>query len=107
MKTQLHLKPWLANWSLGLRIVLFLILLSALVQFVAFSLNQTYILSYFGAQPEDITFSIQITYVGILASLPILLRFSQYFEMKVILVSALMLSILLSIASLLTTDLII
>lgn len=107
MNPQLHLKPWLANWSLGLRIALFLILLSGIVQFVAFSLNQAYILSYFGAQPEDITFSIQLTYVGILAMLPILFRFVRYFEMKAILVFMLILSIVLCIASLMTTDLIV
>ena len=107
MNPQLHLKPWLANWSLGLRIALFLILLSGIVQFVAFSLNQAYILSYFGAQPEDITFSIQLTYVGILTMLPILFRFVRYFEMKIILVVMLMFAIVLCIASLMTTDLII
>jgi DHA2 family multidrug resistance protein len=107
MNPQLHLKPWLANWSLGLRIVLFLILLSGIVQFVAFSLNQAYILSYFGAQPEDITFSIQLTYVGILAMLPILFRFVRYFEMKSILVFMLIFAIVLCVASLITTDLIV
>lgn len=107
MNPQQHLKPWLANWSLGLRIVLFLILLSALIQFVAFSLNQTYILSYFGAQPEDITFSIQLTYIGILTMLPILFRFVRYFEIKTILVLMLIFAIFLCLASLITTDLII
>lgn len=107
MNPQLHLKPWLANWSFGLRIVLFLILLSAIVQFVAFSLNQAYILSYFGAQPEDITFSIQLTYVGILTMLPILFRFVKYFEIKTVLVFMLIFAIILCIASLLTTDLVV
>lgn len=107
MNPQLHLKPWLANWSLGLRIVLFLVLLSGIVQFVAFSLNQVYILSYFGAQPEDITFSIQLTYVGILTMLPILFRFVRYFETKTILVFMLILAILLCITSLLTTNLVV
>lgn len=106
MNAPAYLKPWLANWNLGLRVVIFLILLSALIQFATFSLNQVYLLSFFGAQPEDITFSIQITYVGILTMLPVLLRFLRYFEMKSILIVALLCSILLCICSLLVTDII-
>ena len=106
MNPQLHVKPWLACLTLGPRIVLFLILLSAFIQFVAFSLNQAYILSYFGAQPEDITFSIQLSYVGILVSLPILFRFVQYFEMKNIMVFMLMVGIVFCIVILNTTNII-
>jgi DHA2 family multidrug resistance protein len=106
MTSQLHVRPWLACLTLGPRIVLFLILLSAFIQFVAFSLNQVYILSYFGAQPEDITFSIQLSYVGILAALPIIFRFVQYFEMKSIMVFVLMVGIGLCIAILNTTNII-
>lgn len=106
MNTPAYLKPWLANWNIGLRIVIFLILLSALIQFAAFSLNQVYLLSFLGAQPEDITFSIQITYVGILTMLPLLFRFLRYFEMKSFLIVALLCSILLCICSLLVTDII-
>jgi len=106
MNPQLHVRPWLACLVLGPRIVLFLILLSAFIQFVAFSLNQVYILSYFGAQPEDITFSIQLSYVGILASLPIIFRFVRYFEMKNIMLVMLMVGIVLCIAILNTTNII-
>jgi len=106
MSSQLHVRPWLACLILGPRVVLFLILLSAFIQFVAFSLNQVYILSYFGAQPEDITFSVQLSYVGILASLPILFRFIQHFEMKSIMVFMLMVGIGLCIAILNTHNIV-
>src|SRR3569833_1914609 len=106
MNAPASLNPWLANWNIGLRVVIFLILLSGLIQFAAFSLNQVYLLSFFGAQPEDITFSIQITYVGILAMLPLLFRFLRYFEMKSFLIGALLCSIVLCICSLLVTDIV-
>ena len=66
-----YLNPWLANWSWGTRIALFLVLLSAIVQFVAFALSQNYVIAYLGAQPEDVSFSIQICYAGILSALPL------------------------------------
>lgn len=106
MNAPAYLKPWLANWNLGLRMVIFLILFSGFIQFVTFSLNQVYLLSFFGAQPEDITFSIQITYVGILSVIPLVFRFLRYFEVKSFLVVAILCAILLSIGSLLVTDII-
>ena len=106
MNAPTYLKPWLANWNLGLRIVIFLILFSGLIQFATFSLNQAYLLSFFGAQPEDITFSIQITYVGILSMLLIIFRFLRYFELKSFLITALLSAIMLCISSLFVTNII-
>jgi DHA2 family multidrug resistance protein len=82
MNAPAYLKPWLVEWSWGMKISLFLILLSSVVQFVSFSLSQNYVVSYLGAQPEDITFSIQLTYAGILTTIPIQARLLRYFEMK-------------------------
>lgn len=104
MNAPAYLKPWLANWNIGLRVVIFLILLSGLIQFVTFSLNQVYLLSFVGAQPEDITFAIQIAYVGILSIVPLVFRFLRYFEMKSFLITAILCAILLCIGILLATD---
>jgi DHA2 family multidrug resistance protein len=106
MNQPTYLKPWLANWNLGIRIILSLVLLSAVTQFVSFSLSQNYMISYLGAQPEDITFAIQITYVGILANFPLLFRFVRYFEMRNFLATSVICGIVLSIACLYTTDII-
>ncbi|MDP9079616.1 MAG: MFS transporter [Bacteroidota bacterium] len=98
MNAPTYLKPWLGEWSWGMKISLFLILLSAVVQFAAFSLSQTYVISYFGAQPEDISFSIQLTYAGILTTLPIQTRLQRHFEMKGYLILLIFSGILLSAA---------
>ena len=82
MNQPTYLRPWLANWSWGSRIALLFILLSAIVEFVVFALSQNYVISYLGAQPEDVTFSIQICYCGILAALPMQPRLLRWFELK-------------------------
>jgi DHA2 family multidrug resistance protein len=104
MNQPAHLKPWLSSWSWGTRIALFTVLLSGIIQFVTFALSQNYVISYLGAQPEDITFSIQICYAGIISALPILSRFLRWFKMKYYLLVMMMLGVLLSIASMYTTD---
>lgn len=106
MNAPIYLKPWLANWNIGLRVVIFLILFSGFMQFVTFSLNQVYLLSLLGAQPEDVTFSIEISYVGILTAIPLVSRLLKYFEMKYFLVVAIIVSILLCIGCLFVTDII-
>ncbi len=101
-----YLKPWLAGWSWGVRISLFLILLSAIMQFATFALSQNYVISYLGAQPEDISFSIQICYAGILTMLPVQVRFLRYFEMKYYLLFIIFCGIVLSLACMVTTNII-
>jgi DHA2 family multidrug resistance protein len=96
MNAPTYLKPWLVEWSWGMKISLFLILLSSVVQFVAFSLSQNYVISYLGAQPEDISFSIQLTYAGILTTIPIQARLLRYFEMRGYLILIIFSGILLS-----------
>jgi DHA2 family multidrug resistance protein len=97
-------KPWIKKRKGGLWISLFLILLSGIIQFGLYALNQNYVVSHFGAQPEDITLSLQLTYVGILAILPIQFRFLRYFERRSYMIFVITAGILLNIASLYTTD---
>jgi DHA2 family multidrug resistance protein len=105
MNQPTYLKPWLGGWSWGSRIALLFILLSAIVEFVVFALSQNYVIAYLGAQPEDVTFSIQICYAGILATLPIQPRLLRWFEMKYYLLGWITFGICLSAACIYTTDL--
>ncbi|MCF6406890.1 MFS transporter [Chitinophaga filiformis] len=97
-------KPWAKNRKGFIWIGLFLVLLSGIVQFGLYALNQNYVVSHFGAQPEDVSLSLQLTYVGILAILPIQFRFLRYFERRSYMLFIIIAGILLSIASLYTTD---
>ncbi|NOW95941.1 MFS transporter [Mucilaginibacter sp. SG564] len=104
MRNPVYFKDWIANWGLGIRILLFLILLSAIMQFGSFTLSQNYIMAYLGAQPEDISFAIQITYVGILINVPLAFRFLRYFEMRNYLLTNMILGIILNVCCLHTSD---
>jgi len=97
-------KPWVKNRKGLIWIGLFLILLSGIVQFGLYALNQNYVLSHFGAQAEDVSMSLQLTYAGILAILPVQFRFLRYFERRSYMLFIIMAGILLSIASMYTTD---
>ena len=105
MKTPDYVYPWLAGKT-GLPFLLFLIMLSGIVQFAAFAMSQQYVISSMGAQPEDITFALQMTYVGILVTLPVHFRLIRYFEARSYLIFAITLGIVLSIACVYTADLI-
>jgi len=98
-------KPWLGNNKVAIGIFLFLILLCALVTFGLFALNQQYVISYFGAQPEDISLSIQLTYAGIIGMLVIQFRFLQYFQRRSYLIIVILTGMALSIANYYTKDL--
>lgn len=104
MNAPAFFKPWISERKWALWIALFLILISALMQFGLYALNQIYVVGYFGAQQEDIAASIQLTYVGIVATLPIQHRFLQYFERRSYMICVVLAGILLSIASMYTTD---
>jgi DHA2 family multidrug resistance protein len=104
MNEPTYLKPWLANCGLGIRIMVFLVLLSSISQLGTFSLSQNYMIAYLGAQPEDITFAILIAFVGFLVNLPLAFRFLRYFEIRSYLTVNLILQIVLSIACWRTTD---
>ena len=104
MDKNIYFKEWIHNWNWGVRSALFLILLFTIVQFSLFSLTQNYVVSYFGAQPEDVTFSIQVTYISLLLTLPLQLRFLNYFNTKKYLISTLLFGIILNLISMKTTE---
>jgi DHA2 family multidrug resistance protein len=104
MNTPTYIRPWLLKWSWGVRITFFLILLSSIMEFASIALSQNYVLSYLGAQPEDITLGIQLTYAAIITTLPIQFRFLKYFETRNYLLFVTFLSILLNIAFIVNTN---
>jgi DHA2 family multidrug resistance protein len=99
-----YFKTWMTGWEWGIRIGLWIILLSSLVQFGLFALTQNYMVGLFAAQPEDISFAIQLTYVGILSILPVQFRFLRHFETRSYLLFNILAGIIFSILSILCTD---
>ncbi|MEO8532422.1 MAG: MFS transporter [Flavobacterium sp.] len=78
----IYFKDWTTGWKWATRITLFFLLLSGLVQLGMFVFTQNYLVSYLGAQPEDIWFAVMATYAGIITILPIQFRFLRYFETR-------------------------
>jgi DHA2 family multidrug resistance protein len=91
-----YFKEWITDWHWGVRIALFLMLLSGLVQLGMFVLTQNYMVGYLGAQPEDIQFGVMSTYAGIITVIPLQFRFFRYFETRSYLLVSTMLAILLN-----------
>jgi DHA2 family multidrug resistance protein len=91
-----YFKDWITGWTWGVRIGLFLILLSSLSQLGMFVLTQNYMVGYLGAQPEDISFAVMSTYAGIITVIPVQFRLFRYFETRSYLLVSLMLDILLN-----------
>jgi DHA2 family multidrug resistance protein len=91
-----YFKDWITGWHWGVRIALFLILLSSLVQLGVFALGQNYIVAYLGAQPEDISFAFMATLAGIISILPVQFRFLRYFETRSYLLFNIMMAIVLN-----------
>ncbi|RYY24850.1 MAG: MFS transporter [Sphingobacteriaceae bacterium] len=88
-----YFKQWVTGWEWGVRIALFLILLSSLVQFGMFALTQNYMVASLGAQPEDISYALLLTYAGIISILPVQFRFLKYFETRSYLLANIILAI--------------
>jgi MFS transporter, DHA2 family, multidrug resistance protein len=88
------------------RIWLLLVLFAAIAQFASFGIIQAHVISFYGAQPEDITFVFQIAYVGIIATLPIMFRLVKYLHTRSYLLTAFMTGILLNIGCLFVHDLV-
>ncbi|RFZ85125.1 MFS transporter [Mucilaginibacter terrenus] len=104
MNTPTYIRPWLLKWNWGIRITFFLILLSSIMEFASIALSQNYVLSYLGAQPEDITLGVQLTYAAIITTLPIQFRFLKYFETRNYLLFVTFISILLNVAFMVNTS---
>jgi len=96
MTKPVYFKNWITDWAWGVRIALFLILLCSLMQFGMFSLTQNYMIAYLGAQPEDISFALLLTYAGIISILPVQFRFLRYFETRTYLLTNIILAIILN-----------
>ncbi|MGA9649173.1 MFS transporter, partial [Pedobacter sp.] len=105
MQSPLYVRPWLTTKAIGLQLIFFLILLSAVFQFAAFALNQNAVISWFGAQAEDITLALQLSYIGILVTLPIQFRLIKYFEFRNYLSVSIAAGILLNILCIHVSDL--
>ncbi|MNJ87323.1 Multidrug export protein EmrB [compost metagenome] len=91
-----YFKDWIIGWHWGVRIALFVLLLSSLSQLGMFVLTQNYMVGYLGAQPEDISFAVMSTYAGIITVIPLQFRFFRYFQARGYLLVNLMLAILLN-----------
>jgi MFS transporter, DHA2 family, multidrug resistance protein len=91
-----YFKDWITGWHWGVRIALFMILLSGLVQLGLFVLTQSYMVAYLGAQPEDISFATLSTYAGIITVLPLQFRLFRYFQTRSVLSVSMMLAIILN-----------
>jgi MFS transporter, DHA2 family, multidrug resistance protein len=98
-------KPWALRHKWAIWPLLYILLLSALVPFGVFALNQPYVFGHFGAQPEDISFAFELTNVGLIAILTIQFRFLQYFERRTYVLLVIMTSMLLLIADYFARDL--
>jgi DHA2 family multidrug resistance protein len=99
-----YFKDWTAGWKWATRILLFFLLLSGLAQLGMFVFTQSYLVSYLGAQPEDIWFAVMATYAGIITILPIQFRFLRYFETRSYLLFNIVITIILNIVCLYCQD---
>ncbi|MEN0053249.1 MAG: MFS transporter [Mucilaginibacter sp.] len=99
-----YFKNWITGWHWGVRIALFMILLSGLVQLGLFVLTQNYMVSYLGAQPEDIQFGVMSTYAGIITVLPLQFRFFKYFQTRSYLLASITLAVVLNFVCLYCQD---
>jgi len=104
MKHPQYFRDWIGNWKWGARIALFLILMSSLIQFGIFAMTQSYMMSLLGLQTEDVSFAMQISYVGILATIPVQFRFMRCFETRTYLMFNIITGILLSVCCILNKD---
>lgn len=96
-----------SNRHLGLsRVLLLIILFAALAQFASFGIIQAHVISFYGAQPEDISFALQIAYVGVIATLPVMFRLIKYFNTRSYLLTAFLTGILLNLGSLFVHDIV-
>ncbi|WP_207515674.1 MFS transporter [Longitalea luteola] len=88
------------------RVLLIVILFAAISQFASFGFIQAHVLSFYGAQPEDISFALQIPYAGIITTLPVQFRLVRYFNTRSYLLTAFLAGILLNMISAYIHDLV-
>ncbi|TWR24400.1 MFS transporter [Mucilaginibacter pallidiroseus] len=106
MNPPVYLRNWLHHSPWMVRALLVFVTLSAVFQFGAFALSQNFVISYLAAQQEDVTFALQMTYVGILVMLPVQFRFQRYFEPRNYMIVILSCGIILAVACLFIQDIV-
>ncbi|HEY4112213.1 MFS transporter [Puia sp.] len=82
MNSPVYFKSWAGEWEWVVRALLLFLLVTALTQFALFGLVSNYMLGFLAAQPEDVSFSSNLTYASLIASLPMQIRFMRYFEIR-------------------------
>lgn len=92
----IYFKNWITGWDWGIRIGLFLMLLSGLVHLGMFVMTQGYLVAYMGAQVEDGSLAVMSTYAGIITALPLQFRFFRYFNVRSCLLVSIMAGIVLN-----------
>lgn len=107
MAQAIYFNNWV-NRHLGLaRVSLVLILFVGIAQFASFALIQAHVISFYGAQSEDISFALQITYAGIITTLPVQFRLTRYFNTRTYLLTTFLAAILLNTGCLYVQDLVV
>lgn len=102
-----YINARLTGYTGLVRLALVFILFAGIAQFASFGIIQAHVISFYGAQPEDVTFAFQVTYVGIITTLPVQFRTYRYFNTRSYLVTAFLAGILLNIGCLYTQDLVV
>ncbi len=104
MVTPNYFRAWISGKSIGVLMLLLFILFTGMAQFASFALIQFHVISYYGVQSEDVSLAFQMTYVGILATLPLQFRLLNRFDTRNYLLVALLLGILLNLGCALTAS---
>ncbi|MDF2187902.1 MFS transporter [Paraflavitalea sp. CAU 1676] len=87
--------------------ILLLILFAAIAQFASFGIIQAHVVSFYGAQPEDISFAFQAAYVGIISILPVMFRLIRFFNTRTYLLTVFLAGIALNIGCFYVQDLLV
>src|SRR5688500_8037121 len=106
MVQAIYFNRWIHRHPKLVRVLLVLILFAAVAQYASFALIQSHVISFYGAQPEDISFGLQIAYAGIITTLPIQFRLVKYFNTRSYLLAAFLTGIALNIGCMFTHDLV-
>jgi MFS transporter, DHA2 family, multidrug resistance protein len=106
MVQSIYLNSQVSRYAGLLRVMLILILFAAMAQFASFGLIQAHVVSFYGFQSEDISFALQISYAGIITTLPVQFRLVKYFNTRSYLLTAFLTGILLNTCCLFVKDLV-
>ena len=102
MKKTSIFKPWVPNWTIQL--VLVICMLHTMALLGLYTSNISYAASYFDIEPEDLQFSMSLTYGTFLATILIESRLFKYFPPRNYLITIYLLSAILFVVSAYTND---